>query len=216
MKKQWLLTKKEHQKKSYDIIAVDDANELMFNGSVKYYWLKKKLKIFKYLKNYDYYEEFENGYEVIIIHFQDPGMKKCFFLWVIHNPYNKCFRIQFELRLWNSLDLIEPSENSRNFDLFRNAYVTQHFKEFVCVWTRLAFKYENFEVYENIIDEYIFYRENLKKYVRMIEMGCRFRKQCWMHKVPMEIRKKIYDAILKTSPKQLLECREFSKRLFPY
>ena len=68
---------------------MDDANDLMFNGSVKYYWLKKKLKIFKYLKNYDYYEEFENGYEVIIIHFQDPGMKKCFLLWVIYNPYNK-------------------------------------------------------------------------------------------------------------------------------
>ena len=92
----------------------------------------------------------------------------------------------------------------------------QHFKEYICVWTRLAFKYENFEVYENIIDEYIFYRENFKKYVRMIEMGCRFRKQCWMHKVPIEIRKKIYDGVLKLSAEQLMECRDFSKTLFPY
>ena len=42
MKKQWLSTLKNNtKKKSYGSTTAVDANELMFNGSVKYYWLKK-------------------------------------------------------------------------------------------------------------------------------------------------------------------------------
>ena len=45
MKKLILLTKENNTKKmSYGSSTAVDANELMFNGSVKFYWLKKKLK----------------------------------------------------------------------------------------------------------------------------------------------------------------------------
>ena len=151
---------------------------------------------------------------------------------MVHNPYTQNLGIYLELtssegtlkylelymELFSSqpLNLDEACINSRNFDLYRNIHVTQHFVEYICVWTRLALKYKNFEIYEKIIDEYTFYREIIKNYVQIIEMGSRFRKQCWMHELPMEIRKKIYYWIPKIFPKQLLKCREYSKRLFPF
>ena len=63
MKKLRLLAKENNTKiKSYGrTTAVDDNQGLGFNGSVKFYWLKKKLKYFKHWKHYDYDEFFKRG-----------------------------------------------------------------------------------------------------------------------------------------------------------
>jgi hypothetical protein len=232
MKKLRLLAKENNTKiKSYGRTTAVYANELMFNGSVKFYWLKKKLKYFKHWKHYDYDEFFKRGKEIVVVYYGDPRFKKSFFFYVVHNPYTQYLDIYLELppqgplnylglylELFSNgpLNLDERAKYRRSFDLYQNAYVTQRFKEFVCVWTRLALKYKNFKVYKRIIHEYIFYHKHIKNYVQIIEMGSQLRNQCVMHKLPVEIRKKIYDMILKQFPEHLLECREFSKKLFPY
>ena len=134
---------------------------------------------------------------------------------MVHNPYTQYLGIYLKLYPQGILYPEEDANNISSFDMYQNAYVTQHFKEFVCVWTRLALEYENFEMYEKFIDKYILFKTHIKHYVQIIETGSRFRKHCWMHKLSVEIRKKIYDMILKQFAEHLLECREFSKRLFP-
>ena len=217
MKKQWLSKlKNKTRNKSYGSNTAVNANELMFNGSVKFYWLKRKLKYFKHWKNYEYLEKYEQGTETVFVFYDDPNSEKGFLFVVVHDPYTEYIGIHLKVYTECFFKSDEHARAFRSFDMYQNLYVTQHFKEFVCVWTRLALEYENFEVYENIIDEYTFYREIIENYVQIIEMGCRFRKQCWMHELPMEIRKKIYYWIPKIFPKQLLKCREYSKRLFPF
>jgi hypothetical protein len=206
MKKLILLTKENNTKKmSYGSSTAVDANELMFNGSVKFYWLKKKLKYFKYWKYYDYDEFFIRGKEYIVAHYGSPRFIKGFLFFVIHNPYTKYLGIYLQLcngqeplhylKLYfdlldaeGLLNLNEHVKYVRSFDLYRNnSYLTQHFKKFICIWTRLTLQYENFEMYEKFVDEFILYKENIKKYVQIIEVGSWFRKQCWMHQLPIEV-----------------------------
>ena len=218
MKKQWLSKlKNKTRNKSYGSTSTtaENANELMFNGSVKFYWLKRKLKYFKHWKNYEYLEKYKLGTETVVVYYGDPKVEKSFLFVVVHDPYTEYIGIHLKVYTECFFKLDEDARDFRSFDMYQNLYVTQHFKEFVCVWTRLALEYENFEVYEKFLDEYILYKKHIKNYVEMIEVGSQFRKQCFMHELPKEIRKKIYDVILKQFPEHLLECREFSKRLFP-
>ena len=105
----------------------------------------------------------------------------------------------------------------RRFNMCRNLYVIQNYKEIICIWIGLALQYKSFEMYENIIDEYILFKNKIEKFVQLIEMGSRFRKQCClMHKLPMEIRKKIYNALAKDwCIGHLLECEAFAKKILP-
>ena len=75
----------------------------------------------------------------------------------------------------------------RRFNMCQNLYVIQNYKEIICIWTRLALQYKNFKIYENIIDQYILFKNKIEKIVQLIEMGSLFRNQCVMHKFPMEI-----------------------------
>jgi len=105
----------------------------------------------------------------------------------------------------------------RLFNMCRNLYVIQNYKEIICIWIGLALQYKSFEIYENIIDEYILFKSKIEKFVQLIEMGSRFRNQCVMHKFPLEIREKIYNAIAKDWCKgHLFECKAFAKeKLLP-
>ena len=82
---------------SYGSTTIMHANHLMFNGSVKFYWLKKKLKYFKYWKYYDYDEFFKRGKEIIVVYYGDPRLKKSFLFYVVHNPYTQNLGIYLEL-----------------------------------------------------------------------------------------------------------------------
>ena len=145
MKKLRLLAKENSTKiKSYGrTIAVDD-NQLMFNGSVKFYWLKRKLKIFNYLKDYDYFEKYKLGTETLVVCGGDPNNEKSFLFLVVHDPYTEYIGIYLKLYSQGYEESDDDAKNLRSFDMYRNLYVTKHFKEFVCVWTRLALEYENF------------------------------------------------------------------------
>ena len=89
-------------------------------------------------------------------------------------------------------------------------------KEIVSVWTRLNLKYKTFVYCEKILNYYILYKENIENYLIMIEIGARFRNKCVMHGLPFEVRKKIYDEVVKACcDGNLMECEAFAKRLFP-
>ena len=109
--------------------------------------------------------------------------------------------------------LVNPDFQWFIFDKCRNTNVFQNLREIVSVWINLALKYRNPTVIKYILNNYISYKARIEKYLKIMEIGSRFRKQCLMHQHPIEGRKKIYDAVLKTSPGQLMECREFSKNI---
>ena len=124
----------------------------------------------------------------------------------------------FYMTLENSLDIrlmsgrvSKPDFEWFIFDKCRNTYVFQNLREIVSVWINLALKYRDRTVIKSILNDYILYKARIEKHLKIMEIASRFRKQCLMHQLPIEVRKKIYDAVLKTSPVQLLECREFSK-----
>ena len=86
----------------------------------------------------------------------------------------------------------------------------------VAVWINLVLKYKRVQYCDNILNEYIWYKEKIEHYIQIIEMGSRFRNQCVMHKFPFEVRKSIYNAVLKACCNgKLMECEAFAKRLFP-
>ena len=171
MKKQWLSKlKNKTRNKSYGSNTAVNANELMFNGSVKFYWLKRKLKYFKHWKNYEYNEKYKLGTETVVVYDDDPKVEKNFLFVVVHDPYTEYIGIHLKLYSQGFFKSDEDAKDFRSFDMYQNLYVTKHFKEFVCVWTRLALEYENFEVYKKLVDEYFLYKENIKNYVQMIEV----------------------------------------------
>ena len=86
----------------------------------------------------------------------------------------------------------------------------------VAVWINLHLKYKEVEYCENILSEYILYNEQIKDYLRVIEMGSLFRNQCLLHIFPFEVRKKIYETVVKRfCGGHLLECKTVAKRIFP-
>ena len=104
----------------------------------------------------------------------------------------------------------------RRFNMCRNLYVIQNYKEIFCIWTRLALQYKNFKIYEKNIDKYILYKNRIEKYVQLIEMGSWFRTQCCMHNLPMEVRKKICYAVARVNcGGHFLECEAFAKKILP-
>ena len=85
----------------------------------------------------------------------------------------------------------------------------------VAVWINLLLKYKEVEYCENILSEYILYNEQIKDYLRVIEMGSLFRNQCLLHRFPFEVRKKIYETVVKRfCGGHLLECKTVAKRIF--
>ena len=56
----------------------------------------------------------------------------------------------------------------RQFNMCRNLYVIQNYKEILCIWIGLALQYKSFEIYENTIDEYIFFRKSIKKFEKIV------------------------------------------------
>jgi len=115
------------------------------------------------------------------------------------------------LRSGNNLGFLIKKKGF-TFNMCRNLYVIQNYKEIICIWIGMALQYKSFEMYENIIDKYILFKSKFEKFVQLTEMGSRFRNQCVMHNFPLEIRKKIYNAIAKDWCKgHLLECKAFAK-----
>jgi hypothetical protein len=94
--------------------------------------------------------------------------------------------------------------------------VYENLREIICVWTSLNIKHKTLKYCDNILNEYIVYKENIEDYLKIIEMGSRFRNQCELHKLPLEVRKSIYESVKMTCcDGSMMECEAFAKRIFP-
>ncbi len=167
--------------------------------------LKDVMKCFEERRNFDFFESSSLEYHKAVLYSFEHKMR----FTVEFNEIGKKFHIELDI------DLFGKSPFVNEFNLFKNIYVRQNFLEIVFVWARLNLRYKRKTSCERVLDDYILYKEKIKNYVKIIEMGSRFRKQCLMHNMPMEVRKNIYDAILKTSIRQLLRCNAYAKKLFP-
>ena len=160
-------------------------------------------------KNYEFYENNEIDVYTprVIIYCEDQDCM----LRVYYNSLKKRFHIDV------CVDYFSTEPYFTEFRFFRNSYVYQNLREIICVWTRLNIKYKNLKNCDNILNEYIWYQEkNIDYVLNMIEVGSRFRNQCLWHRLLFEVRKKIYETVVKAfCGGHLLECEAFAKRLFP-
>ena len=102
------------------------------------------------------------------------------------------------------------------FKFLQNQYVHKNLNQMVAVWINLVLKYKRVQYCDNILNEYIWYKEKIEHYLQMIEVGSRFRNQCLWHRLPFEVRKKIYDAVVKAyCDGNLMECKAFAHKIFP-
>ena len=175
--------------------------------------LRKSVKRHNKIKKYKYVEKITKKWKG----FRVFDKKKGFMFEVSCDERNDDLRIYLELRRRVVGRNCRRSRVKRRFNMCRNLYVIQNYEEIICIWIRLALQYKSFEIYENIIDEYILFKSKIEKFVQLIEMGSRFRNQCLWHRLPFEVRKKIYETVVKAffGDGDLMECKAFAKRLFP-
>ena len=102
------------------------------------------------------------------------------------------------------------------FKFLQNDYVHKNLNQMVAVWINLVSKHKMVEYCENILKEYILYKEKIVVYLQLIDLGSRFRNKSFMRRLPFEVRKKIYETVVKRfCGGHVLECKAFTEKIFP-
>jgi hypothetical protein len=167
------------------------------------------LKCYNEKDNYEFFENDDiNVYRPRVIVYRE---EQDFMFRVYYESLKKSFDIDV------CVDNFSTSPFFIYFRLFQNFYVYENLRETICVWTRLNIKYKNLKYCDNILNEYILYKEkNIEDYLKIIEMGSRFRSHCLLHKFPLEVRKSIYDAVVRAyCDENVMECEAFAHTIFP-
>ena len=84
------------------------------------------------------------------------------------------------------------------FKFLQNEYVHKNLNQMVAVWINLVLKHKQVQYCDNILREYILYKEKIEDYLQIIEVGSLFRNKSFMHRLPSEVRKKIYETVVKS------------------
>ena len=118
--------------------------------------VKKQNKI----KKYQYVEKITKKWKKFVVFDKKKG-----FMFEVSCDARNDLKIYLELR---RVGRNCERRVKRQFNMCRNLYVIQNYKEILCIWIGLALQYKSFEIYENTIDEYIFFRKSIKKFEKIV------------------------------------------------